>query len=179
MHFTYVAASRTFAMRRQVEFYSSMQHVKKLQLCTRTIRPSIYSSAFPFPSDRDRECKQHKPTHLSEAIMEKIEIASIYLRYTTHTWVLTAAEESNFIEKCLQDLNPVQPEATQETDELPRSHPSSKTTPKETAVRHKDKNRGSATGSFAPWSFRVLNSKARIRIYFDQAKVKRTINPNL
>ncbi|GBM31200.1 hypothetical protein AVEN_193333-1 [Araneus ventricosus] len=54
-------------MRRQVEFYSSMQDVKKAQLCERTIPPSIDRSAFPFPSDQDRECKQHKPIHLSES----------------------------------------------------------------------------------------------------------------
>ncbi|GBM77711.1 hypothetical protein AVEN_80313-1 [Araneus ventricosus] len=61
-----------FAMTRQVEFYSSIQDAKKVQLCARTIHPSIYRSAF-FISvrpdqdpGRERECKQHKPTHIGD-----------------------------------------------------------------------------------------------------------------
>ncbi|GBL99878.1 hypothetical protein AVEN_22994-1, partial [Araneus ventricosus] len=58
-----------FAMRRQVEFYSSMQDAKKVQLCARTIHPSIYRSAF-FVSvrpDRESECQQHKPPRIGDA----------------------------------------------------------------------------------------------------------------
>ncbi|GBL97032.1 hypothetical protein AVEN_254084-1 [Araneus ventricosus] len=59
-------------MRRQVEFYSSMQYAKKVQLCARTIHPSIYRSAFfisvrPDQTQTERsDCKQHKPIHIGD-----------------------------------------------------------------------------------------------------------------
>ncbi|GBL87516.1 hypothetical protein AVEN_165135-1 [Araneus ventricosus] len=56
-------------MRWQVEFYSSVQDVKKVQLCARTLFVKVFIGvSFPFPSgrDRERECEQHKPTHLNE-----------------------------------------------------------------------------------------------------------------
>ncbi|GBM73462.1 hypothetical protein AVEN_189129-1 [Araneus ventricosus] len=57
-------------MRRQVEFYSSMQDATKVQLCARTIHPSIYRSAFFIfvrpDQDRESECKQHKPIHIGD-----------------------------------------------------------------------------------------------------------------
>ncbi|GBN17074.1 hypothetical protein AVEN_153821-1 [Araneus ventricosus] len=44
--------------------------------------------------------------------------------------------------------NPTQVEVIRETDELPRSSPTSKKTPKETTIHQKDKNRRPAADSF-------------------------------
>ncbi|GBM71055.1 hypothetical protein AVEN_35027-1 [Araneus ventricosus] len=54
-------------MRRQVEFYSSMKDSEKVQLCARTIHPSICRIAFAISDDQtERECHQHKPTHIGD-----------------------------------------------------------------------------------------------------------------
>ncbi|GBM64664.1 hypothetical protein AVEN_205368-1 [Araneus ventricosus] len=59
-------------MRRQGEFYSSMQDAEKVQLCASTIHPSIYRSALLISarpdqdSHRERECRQHKPSRIGD-----------------------------------------------------------------------------------------------------------------
>ncbi|GBN68547.1 hypothetical protein AVEN_247213-1 [Araneus ventricosus] len=58
-------------MRRQVEFYSSMQDAKKVQLCARTISyKHIWECLLHFhqtrPRPRPRERMQHEPIHIGD-----------------------------------------------------------------------------------------------------------------
>ncbi|GBM31972.1 hypothetical protein AVEN_222307-1 [Araneus ventricosus] len=64
---------------------------------------------------------------------------------------------------------------------MPRSNPPSKTTPKETTVRQKNRNREPAAGSGTPRSSVMSNGKdtTYLKIYSDQTKYQRVINPNL
>ncbi|GBN46098.1 hypothetical protein AVEN_47240-1 [Araneus ventricosus] len=57
--------------------------LKKVQLCELTIRPSIYRSAFSISvrPDQDRECKQHKPTHLSEQFAQEYDSNTMNSQY--------------------------------------------------------------------------------------------------
>ncbi|GBN49177.1 hypothetical protein AVEN_264320-1 [Araneus ventricosus] len=57
-------------MRRQVEFYSSMQDAEKVQLCSRTIRQSIYRSAF---SISVRQRQRQRASIVSQPTLVKYE----------------------------------------------------------------------------------------------------------
>ncbi|GBN94986.1 hypothetical protein AVEN_9907-1 [Araneus ventricosus] len=66
---TFAFSTSHFAMRLQVEFYSSMQDAKNVQLCARTIHPSIYGSALFIQTKTQTErenASSVKPPHIGD-----------------------------------------------------------------------------------------------------------------